>query len=192
MNQELQEKLYRKYPGIFRQKDLSMKETCMCWGLACGDGWYNIIDTLCAHLQYFVDEPNNQILLYTKWLNEAQKKEDNKKEIKRYQDYIEKESKHVIPQLEASQVKEKYGTLRFYLSGYPSNDKVHAKVSEAISFAESMSACICELCGNPGELNAPQGRWLSTRCNDCRLAEKENRQNFFNEARQLKIPFGDK
>lgn len=33
MNIELQEKLFEKYPKIFRQKDLSMNETCMCWGI---------------------------------------------------------------------------------------------------------------------------------------------------------------
>ena len=192
MNKELQANLYEKYPAIFRQKDLSMKETCMCWGLGCGDGWYNIIDTLCAHLQYFVDEPNNQVRMFTKLLNEAQKKEGSKEEIKRYQGYIEVESKFIIPQLEAAQVKEKYGTLRFYLSSYPSNDKVGAKVREAISFAESMSVCTCELCGMPGDLSAEQGRWLTVRCDVCRVIERENRQKYFNEARQLKIPFGGK
>ena len=33
MKKELQDKLYNDFPKIFKQKDLSMKETCMCWGI---------------------------------------------------------------------------------------------------------------------------------------------------------------
>ena len=80
MNKELQDKLFEKYPKIFRQKDLSPQETCMCWGIACGDGWYDIIDTLCHQIQSYVD--NNK-----------------------------------ISQVEALQVKSKWGTLRFYVHG---------------------------------------------------------------------------
>lgn len=50
MNQVLEFKLYEKYPNLFSEKDLSPTETCMCWGIECGDGWYKIIDTLCEKL----------------------------------------------------------------------------------------------------------------------------------------------
>lgn len=48
--------LFKKYPKIFRQKDLSMKETAMCWGIECGPGWYNLIDILCYSLQQLTDQ----------------------------------------------------------------------------------------------------------------------------------------
>jgi hypothetical protein len=51
MDRELQQKLFDKYPKIFRQKDLSMQETAMCWGIACGNGWYDLIDALCEEIQ---------------------------------------------------------------------------------------------------------------------------------------------
>ena len=47
MRKELEDKLFNKYPEIFKQKDLPARETCMCWGITCGDGWYDIIDNLC-------------------------------------------------------------------------------------------------------------------------------------------------
>ena len=56
-----------------------MKETCMCWGIDTGDGWYDLIDTLCGLLQFNTD-------------------------------------RNRCPQVEATQVKEKYGTLSFYYS----------------------------------------------------------------------------
>ena len=48
MNKELQEKLFEKYPGIFKERHLDKSETCMCWGITCGDGWYNLIDAFCS------------------------------------------------------------------------------------------------------------------------------------------------
>jgi len=51
MKAELEEALYTKYPKLFRQKDLSMQQTCMCWGCSCGDGWYQILENLCSDIQ---------------------------------------------------------------------------------------------------------------------------------------------
>jgi len=61
----------------------------------------------------------------------------------------------------AVQVKEKYGTLRFYLQGY--SDEADIILREA----EDKSAVTCEVCGNPGKL---YGRgWLKTLCAPCAL-----------------------
>ena len=51
MKKEFEDKLFEKYPKIFRQKDLPKTATCMCWGIATGDGWYDLIDTLCHKIQ---------------------------------------------------------------------------------------------------------------------------------------------
>lgn len=57
-----------------------------------------------------------------------------------------------------SQVKEKFGTLRFYGDG--GDDKIDA----FIWFAESFSGRICEQCGAPGKVRG--GTWLYTSCNE--------------------------
>ncbi len=51
MKKELEEKLYNKFPKLYRQKDLNMSETAMCWGFCCGDGWYKIINDLSKKLE---------------------------------------------------------------------------------------------------------------------------------------------
>jgi hypothetical protein len=51
MKPELQKKLFEKYPEIFTQKDWGKDKTCMCWGIETGDGWYFLIDSLCAAIQ---------------------------------------------------------------------------------------------------------------------------------------------
>jgi len=61
----------------------------------------------------------------------------------------------------ATQVKEKYGTLRLYWSGRLSPD-ARDRVEEAIDLAEARSATTCEICGEPGRLHG--GGWLTTRC----------------------------
>jgi hypothetical protein len=69
-----------------------------------------------------------------------------------------------IPQVVAMQVKEKYGTLRFYVHG---GDEY---TTGAISMAESMSSRICEICGNKGKIR--NDGWITTRCNTCHRVEE--------------------
>ncbi len=56
MRSNLQNFLYEKYPALFRQKDLPMSETCMCWGINCGDGWYGLVNRTCAKIQAYCEE----------------------------------------------------------------------------------------------------------------------------------------
>ena len=55
MNENLDKKLCERYPKIFRDRHGDMKETLMCWGFECGDGWYNIINQLCSNIQHHID-----------------------------------------------------------------------------------------------------------------------------------------
>lgn len=127
---ELDAKLCEKYPKIFRDRYAPMNQTAMCWGFDCGSGWYQIIDTLCAVIQNHIDN-------YSMIKNGV----------------VEKPH-----QVVATQVKEKYGTLRFYV------DYADDYVYGAIAMAESMSARTCEICGAAGKIRGDF--WLSTRCDE--------------------------
>ena len=61
-----------------------------------------------------------------------------------------------IHQVTLDQVKEKFGTLRFYYTG---GDEY---ISGLVSMAESMSGVTCETCGNPGKSTG--GGWIKTVC----------------------------
>jgi hypothetical protein len=63
----------------------------------------------------------------------------------------------------AVQVKEKFGTLRFYMN------METEEMSRAIREAEGRSASACEVCGRPGTLRG--GGWLKTLC-DAHAAER--------------------
>ena len=64
----------------------------------------------------------------------------------------------VVPQVTLDQVKEKFGTLRFYYTG--GDDYI----SGLVSMAESMSGVTCETCGNPG--TSTRGGWIKTVCKE--------------------------
>lgn len=55
MRQELDDLLCQRYPLIFAKRHDSMRDTCMCWGFSCNDGWFTLIDTLCELLQFDTD-----------------------------------------------------------------------------------------------------------------------------------------
>lgn len=61
-------------------------------------------------------------------------------------------------QVVATQVKEKYGGLRFYVGA--ATDRQMAM----IDLAEALSYRTCEECGAPGALVSNEGGWLATRC----------------------------
>lgn len=69
-----------------------------------------------------------------------------------------KEKQKVSPKFSvvATQVKEKFGTLRFYI--YGGDDAIY----DMIDAAEHQSGRTCEVCGDPGELHGPS--WLKTLC----------------------------
>lgn len=53
MDSELTNALFDRYPGQFREREPS--RSCMHRGFECGDGWYDLIETLCACLAQDVD-----------------------------------------------------------------------------------------------------------------------------------------
>lgn len=122
MKKELQKKLYKKYPKLFRQKDLPMSQTCMCWGITCGNGWYKLIDGLCAGIV------------------------------------------RIDAAVEAVQVKEKFGGLRFYTGGIAKKNS--DAIWDLIRKAEEESLKTCEICGSKKDISQTRG-WVRTLCTKC-------------------------
>lgn len=146
MKQELDKLLCEKYPKMMVNRYKDMQETCMCWGFECGDGWFDILDQLMGNIQHHIDWKEKQ----RDWairFNSTAAPED----IRPVPDSI--------PQVTLDQVKEKFGTLRFYYTG--GDDYI----SGMVTMAESMSGVTCESCGNPGKSKG--GGWVRTICEPC-------------------------
>jgi hypothetical protein len=67
------------------------------------------------------------------------------------------------------QVKEKFGSLRFYI--YEGSDEMHARISKA----ENQSYEICEVTGKPGQLRTDLG-WIETLCEEEYIKRLEKRK----------------
>ena len=130
MNETLARDLYLKYPKIL--KDENGIETY----LDVGDGWYDILDTLCEQIQHHID-----------WKNGTGKYE-------KYKDHIK--AGEGVPQVVADQIKEKFASLRFYVYG---GDE---KTAGMIEMAEALTTRTCEVCGAPGKKT--KGGWIKTLC----------------------------
>jgi hypothetical protein len=74
-----------------------------------------------------------------------------------------------VPQVTVDQVKEKFGTLRFYYTG--GDDYI----SGLVTMAESMSGVTCESCGNLGKSTG--GGWIKTMCEAHGGRKADNAEN---------------
>ena len=157
MRKELDEALCAKYPLIFKDRNADMRTTAMCWGLECGDGWYNIIDTLCGLLtsdyRQAKSRYDNIKDKVDQTQNEWSKKIVTQEMIDEAKAKLDEETLKVPV---AVQVKEKFGGLRFYVQA--ATDKHY----QFISFAEVMSYRTCEECGAPGKTYTDG--WHTTLC----------------------------
>lgn len=140
MKAELEQTLVEKYPKIFQVSEDRKLYPFPMFGIECQSGWYNILNALCFQIQHHIDWNNSQ---------RERLLESNPYNIK-----IPDE----IAQVVVTQVKEKFGTLRFYYDG--GDEQIHGMAR----MAEAMSAVTCETCGNSGKF---RGRgWYYTACDE--------------------------
>jgi len=90
------------------------------------------------------------------------------------------------PNFTVYQVKEKYGTLRFYTGGYSTTE-----LEDLIDKAEERSAETCEQCGKPGKLLIEKG-WHSTVCETCCQEQLIRSQELWKSIKGIKTPNEDK
>ena len=145
MKKEFDEYLCSKYPKLFETRHKDVHTTAMCWGFSCGDGWFQILNQLCSNIQSHID-----------WKQEQKEK------------YGRGEG---CSQVVVDQVKEKFGTLRFYYHG---GDEY---INGLVRMAESMSGVTCESCGAPGALYGVGKEgitgWMHTYCEVCETKRNE-------------------
>ena len=144
MNKEHTEHLLNTYPELFKHRE-NLQASLMGFGFECDDGWFELIDNLCRDI--------------TNWYLENETRHYSED----YETYEIK--KGIPPQFFVTQVKEKFGGLRFYIGGAPM--EIHDMITEA----EEKSYKICEICGKPGKLYSDRP-WWRTLCNDCKKKEE--------------------
>jgi uncharacterized membrane protein len=178
MSPEKDAYLCEKYPKMFVNRNKNIQQSCMAWGFEVSDGWFHIIDKTCALIQGHINWKRKERARDLRF-NRALKKAlagDKSALIKHYA-YNNVVTEWTLTKVEADitsgkmriptatcvqvtvdQVKEKFGTLRFYYTG---GDEY---ISGITSMAEAMSSVTCEICGKPGQTSS--GGWLKTTCKE--------------------------
>lgn len=163
MNPHYDRYLVKKYEPLYRDRYAPVSDTAMCWGFEVGDGWFNIINQLsymlCADWLHaksayeFLKSREGEAMFSGK--QNAGSAVVTKETVENARLRMEEAYKRVPI---AYQVKEKYGTLRFYVNG--ANEEHNAY----IDMAEAMSSVTCEVCGNKGRRS--HFGWIVTRCEE--------------------------
>lgn len=154
------QELIKRFPEIFSHEEGS-QEPFALFGFECDIGWYNLLEGACVALysdyknckwraEYYekslqyIDNYVAQQQNYYRGKNISDEAIKNKLNLdhKAAQDALEK-AKQALPKV--AQIKEKFGTLRFYIEN--GNETAFA----IAGYAEHMSETTCEKCGNVGK-----------------------------------------
>ena len=171
MTSELQNKLVKKYPEYFdwlKEYDGPGMPVAL-FGFECGDGWYVLLNELMYSIKSHVKNENRNRDYQMKWkfgtwLQVISFRHGNKynrlnKLIKWSFMKMPRGAPHIhFPRI--TQVKEKFGGLRFYYDG---GDNV---ISGMVSLTESLSYRTCETCGSTKDVGQTKG-WITTICKKC-------------------------
>ena len=91
MSPKLTAELVQKYPRLFAEVGSTPQESCMAFGIECGDGWFQILESLCETLSGGYSGSRR---------TEA--------------DGVDGVMEYEFPYVIFTQIKEKFGTLRVY------------------------------------------------------------------------------
>jgi hypothetical protein len=164
MNKELELKLVAMFPNIFRDYGGSIYETCMGWGITCGDGWFDILRNACEEVE--------EALLDTGIVLIADQVKEKFGGLRFYYHFEGIPKRPAIMEFAEKQLDWLTGKMCWY--GFAKQrwwlHRARRKVFEtkmekarsAISRAEMKSYETCEDCGRPGKRHP--GRWIATLC----------------------------
>lgn len=127
--------LVEQYPSLFRGTN----------HIGVGDGWRHLIETVCEVIDYKRQQSEKQLEMAR-----ATGAHD-------YAERKEKITNTIWPAV--VQIKEKFGTLRFYCMYTTSEENAY------LEFAEVFSGSICYECGAPGKPTEIYG-YIRTLCNE--------------------------
>ena len=140
MNRKLEKKLITAYPGIF--EELARPSSGGDWNIGCGDGWFDLLDTLCLNIQNYFEITKDDEL-----------------------------------ELVVTDIRAERGGMRFVTDG--GDDYIMG----LIHMAETMSARMCEECGERGEIDMEGWTML---CEVCTEREEEAPEPLINRVKEIR------
>jgi len=160
------EEMMKQYPILFKQRFTDKTETCMCWGIEAGLGWYNSLNKCCSYLE----ELNN--IYYPKYKISIQANQVKSKwaELRFYFSIIDDE---YYNSKDASEDHKKIIDMLYNIS------------NALIKQCEDKCWDVCEWCGADGEhgqnLVTTKGGWISRICKKCAKDSYDKEIKHFDE-----------
>jgi len=139
MNIHNEDQKYNEFVETLKERCPNMFDNL--WSsIECDEGWWPLIEVLSASIQNHILTTNQQ-----------------RQALLESNPYNRPIPDEVVP-VQIDQIKEKFGSLRYYYTG---GDEC---IAGMVNLAEELSARICERCGNPGKIRT--GGWLKTLCDE--------------------------
>ena len=165
MNEELEQQLVEKYPGILRDWKGDPRQTCMAWGIAIGNGWYELIDNACHDVTELIGKRDVKFIA-----------DQIKEKFGGLRFYYHLEKNQTILEWFEWKVMNPLMINRFWKGGREYNKikdfrkkylfkSLREKISDIVDHAEILSYQTCEVCGQPGKRSG--GGWIQTLCEKC-------------------------
>jgi len=174
MDERLQQKLVERYPEIFRDYGGDMRYTCMAWGIECGDGWFELLNSMCHDVVKLCGDKDIQMVAH-----------QVKEKFGGLRFYFGVESKYTILKRLDIKIRNLFFSHKFgipYWKIVKFRRKIwktiEEKISDRIDQAEIESEKTCEACGKPGKMRG--GSWIYTACDSCEAKYTEGKRRWKN------------
>jgi hypothetical protein len=177
MDTKLEKTLVKKYPVIFQDYRGDMRQTCMAWGMECGDGWFELIDNMCANITKVIGNKSYKVIA-----NQVKEKFGGLRfyySIEHDPNFLRKNNYIFRNWMFKKRLGHIYWKIinfrkKFYKT---TSEKIEAIIEEA----EHNSYKTCETCGQPGKPRG--GGWIYTACDECekRFQEKKSARLYANK-----------
>lgn len=175
MDKKHSKALVERYPEFFEYlKDHKGPIIPIQFGFECGNGWFVLLDELMSEIQNHIKNENSNRDSRLKWKLGTWCQRMNIRYGYKYKLFgklmrwafmnMPRGVPHMEP-INITQIKEKFGGLRFYYYG---GDNA---IDGMVNLAESMSYRICEYCGTTEDVGQTQG-WIVSCCRSCHQSEE--------------------
>lgn len=140
MRRELEEELQEIAPTFLQEMNCNPAQSCMAWGIACGDGWFSPLAAFCKKVEELNKSMSDKVFL-------AEQIKEKFGELSVYWTLVEKGEEPEYAEVVRDEEKEKQ--FKEIL------DKLYEECDKR-----------CEDCGAEGTMTVLNG-WYRTLCKDC-------------------------
>lgn len=163
MHEDLEMKLVNDFPTIFKFYKGDPRETCMAWGMSCGDGWFDLIYDMCDRVDQLCKTHSKDVEVIADQVKEKFGGLRFYYHVKRKPSLFEK----LDSWFHRFMGRHRWGIMCNKIENYRKKfyKTIVEEIDDIISEAEMKSYKTCEYCGRAGTRRG--GGWVRVLCDHC-------------------------